>query len=96
MVFRSPVHGHVPALAASRCPSAIGMWLIQTTTCRPAPQDLHAIMRAHPFGARVTLGPEGLDANHIPFQFDAAPGGHGRLAAHVARDRGHRDRDQAH
>ena len=49
------------------------------------PQDLHAIIRAHPLGALVTLGPEGLDANHIPFEFDASQGEHGLLTAHVAR-----------
>lgn len=48
-------------------------------------QDLHAIIRAHPLGALVTLGPEGLDANHIPFEFDASQGEHGLLTAHVAR-----------
>ena len=49
------------------------------------PQDLHAIIRAHPLGALVTMGPEGLDANHIPFEFDASQGEHGLLTAHVAR-----------
>ncbi len=49
------------------------------------PQDLHAIIRAHPLGALVTLGPEGLDANHIPFEFDADHGLLGQLTAHVAR-----------
>jgi len=33
----------------------------------------------------VTHGPEGLDANHIPFDFDADKGPHGTLLAHVAR-----------
>jgi transcriptional regulator len=49
------------------------------------PQDLHAIVRQHPLGALVTTGPDGLDANHIPFEFDAAHGEHGLLTAHVAR-----------
>ncbi|MFZ9491767.1 MAG: FMN-binding negative transcriptional regulator [Burkholderiaceae bacterium] len=49
------------------------------------PQDLHAIIRAHPLGALVTLGPEGLDANHIPFELDASQGEQGLLTAHVAR-----------
>ena len=48
-------------------------------------QDLHAIIRAHPLGALVTLGPEGLDANHIPFELDASQGDQGLLTAHVAR-----------
>jgi transcriptional regulator len=49
------------------------------------PQDLHAILRDHPLGALVTAGPEGLDANHIPFEFDPSQGAHGLLTAHVAR-----------
>ena len=49
------------------------------------PQDLHTIIREHPLGALVTLGPDGLDANHIPFEFDPNQGPHGLLTAHVAR-----------
>ena len=49
------------------------------------PQDLHTIIRDHPLGALVTLGPDGLDANHIPFEFDPSQGAHGLLTAHVAR-----------
>jgi transcriptional regulator len=46
---------------------------------------LHALMAAHPLGQLVTHGPEGLDANPIPFEFDATAGPHGTLRAHVAR-----------
>ena len=49
------------------------------------PQDIHTIIQEHPLGALVTLGPDGLDANHIPFEFDASQGAHGLLTAHVAR-----------
>lgn len=49
------------------------------------PQDLYAIIREHPLGALVTMGPDGLDANHIPFEFDAGLGALGQLTAHVAR-----------
>ena len=49
------------------------------------PQDLHTILRDHPLGALVTSGPDGLDANHIPFEFDPSQGPHGLLTAHVAR-----------
>ncbi|WP_291935400.1 FMN-binding negative transcriptional regulator [Limnohabitans sp.] len=49
------------------------------------PQDIHTIIREHPLGALVTLGPQGLDANHIPFEFDPNHGAHGLLTAHVAR-----------
>ncbi len=50
-----------------------------------SPEDLHALMRAHPLGALVSSGPEGLDAEHLPFAFDAATGPLGTLTAHVAR-----------
>lgn len=52
------------------------------------PELLHQILRSHPLGMLVTQGPDGLDANHIPFEFDAAagtPGGLGLLTGHVAR-----------
>jgi transcriptional regulator len=46
---------------------------------------LHRIIREHPLGALVTLGPDGLDANHIPFEMDVTHGALGLLTAHVAR-----------
>jgi transcriptional regulator len=49
------------------------------------PEQLHRIVRAHPLGVLVTSGPEGLDAEHIPFEFDPASGPLGTLSAHVAR-----------
>ncbi|MCH7370239.1 FMN-binding negative transcriptional regulator [Aeromonas sp. MR16] len=50
------------------------------------PEALHQIVRAHPLGALVTHGEQGLDANHLPFEFDAGEGEHGVLRAHVARN----------
>ena len=49
------------------------------------PEELARIIRAHPLGMLVTSGTGGLDANHIPFEFDPAAGSHGVLTAHVAR-----------
>jgi transcriptional regulator len=49
------------------------------------PESLHRLMADHPLGALVTQGPNGLDANHVPFIFDAGQGAHGILRAHVAR-----------
>jgi transcriptional regulator len=46
---------------------------------------LHDLIRAHPLGTLVTLTPGGLDANHIPFEIDAAPAPRGTLRGHVAR-----------
>jgi transcriptional regulator len=46
---------------------------------------LHDLIRSYPFGALVTMTPDGLDANHIPFEIDPAPGPFGTLRGHVAR-----------
>jgi transcriptional regulator len=46
---------------------------------------LHDLIRAHPLGALVTLGPDGPEANHIPFEIDPEPAPFGTLRAHVAR-----------
>ncbi|HEX9821999.1 MAG TPA: FMN-binding negative transcriptional regulator [Methylomirabilota bacterium] len=48
-------------------------------------ETLHALIRAHPLGALVTLTPGGLDANHIPFEVDPDPAPFGTLRGHVAR-----------
>ena len=49
------------------------------------PDELARIIREHPLGMLVTSGSAGLDADHIPFEYDAGTGPHGRLTAHVAR-----------
>jgi transcriptional regulator len=46
---------------------------------------LHELIHAHPLGALVTLMPDGLDANHIPFEVDPDPAPLGTLRGHVAR-----------
>lgn len=49
------------------------------------PEELARIIREHPLGMLLTKGSAGLDADHIPFEFDAGEGTHGVLTAHVAR-----------
>lgn len=49
------------------------------------PEELARIIREHPLGMLVTQDAEGLDANHIPFEFAHDAGAHGVLTAHVAR-----------
>ena len=49
------------------------------------PEALHRIIREHPLGTLVTHGDAGLDADHVPFEFDPAAGPLGTLTAHVAR-----------
>jgi transcriptional regulator len=49
------------------------------------PEELQRILQAHPLGMLCTHGPEGLDANHLPFLFDAEAGPLGTLRGHVAR-----------
>lgn len=46
---------------------------------------LHGLIRANPLGAIVTLGAEGLTANHVPFIVDDCAGRLGILRAHLAR-----------
>jgi transcriptional regulator len=46
---------------------------------------LHEFIRARPLGALVTLTPNGLDANHIPFEIDPEPLPFGTLRGHIAR-----------
>jgi transcriptional regulator len=48
------------------------------------PEELTRIIRAHPLGMLVTQG-DGLDADHIPFEYDPGAAPHGLLNAHVAR-----------
>ncbi|TDY20253.1 PaiB family negative transcriptional regulator [Paraburkholderia sp. BL6665CI2N2] len=52
------------------------------------PEVLHRLIAEQPFGALITNGPNGLDANHVPFEFEVpstAGETHGILRAHVAR-----------
>ena len=49
------------------------------------PEELTRIIRAHPLGMLVTQDNGGLDADHIPFEYDPGAGPHGLLSAHVAR-----------
>src|ERR1044071_3176060 len=48
-------------------------------------QELHRVISEYPLGALVVNGPDGLDANHLPFELDANAGERGHLLAHVAR-----------
>lgn len=49
------------------------------------PQVLQQLMRDHPFAALVMSGQDGLNADHLPFEFDPEPAPCGTLRAHVAR-----------
>jgi transcriptional regulator len=46
---------------------------------------LHGLIDARPLGTLVTLGSDGLNANHLPFELDRGAGAFGTLRAHVAR-----------
>jgi transcriptional regulator len=48
-------------------------------------EELQRLVSEHPLGALVRMGPEGLDADHMPFELHPDEGEHGRLIAHVAR-----------
>jgi transcriptional regulator len=47
---------------------------------------VQALIEQHPLGLLITLGSDGLSANHIPFVMDRNFGQHGRLLGHVARN----------
>ena len=49
------------------------------------PERLHALLHTHPLGLLITPGPQGPEADHLPFLFEPTVGPHGRLLAHVAR-----------
>src|SRR5262245_18887424 len=49
------------------------------------PERLHALIAQHPLGMLVTNGRGGLDANHLPFEFETREGAMGVLHSHVAR-----------
>jgi len=49
---------------------------------------LHALIRAQPLGLLVSTGPDGLEANSIPFLVDASASKLGTLRAHMARANG--------
>ena len=51
----------------------------------PEPAALQRVIREHPLGMLVRQGGTGLDADHVPFEFNPAPGPLGTLTAHVAR-----------
>lgn len=46
---------------------------------------LQALIRRHPLATLVTMGADGLIANHIPLEWDPEPAPHGSLVGHVAR-----------
>ena len=46
---------------------------------------LHALIRRHGLAVLVTMGPDGLTADHIPMELDPEPAPLGTLRGHVAR-----------
>lgn len=48
-------------------------------------EALFALIHEYPLGMLVTLDGNGLNANHVPFEFDPEPAPFGTLRAHVAR-----------
>ncbi|SEA49077.1 FMN-binding negative transcriptional regulator [Variovorax sp. YR216] len=51
----------------------------------PGTAAAHALIQAHPLGAWVVPGDDGLVANHVPFLLDPSRGRLGTLQGHVAR-----------
>lgn len=51
----------------------------------PQKEEIHELIKQHPFAMLLTHGASGLDANHIPFELNPHEGSMGMLSAHVAR-----------
>lgn len=49
------------------------------------PAELRRLIAEYPLGTLVTIGSEGLSANHLPFLWSEGTGGEGVLLGHVAR-----------
>jgi transcriptional regulator len=49
-------------------------------------ERLHQLIVQHPLGTLVTLGPNGLDANHLPFDLERRDDSPGVLHTHVSRN----------
>jgi transcriptional regulator len=49
------------------------------------PAALRALLQAHPLATVVVCGADGLQAEWLPMEYDAAAGPHGSLRGHVAR-----------
>lgn len=45
----------------------------------------HALIRAYPLGTMITVGPNGLEGNPVPFILDEKVGANGLLKSHIAR-----------
>jgi transcriptional regulator len=48
-------------------------------------EELQRVITEYPLGVLVLHGPNGLDANHLPFALNPKAGERGHLLAHVAR-----------
>jgi transcriptional regulator len=58
---------------------------------------LERAIEGHPLATLVTVGRRGIDANHLPLEFDARVGASGALRGHVSRNNPvWRDTDPAH
>lgn len=52
---------------------------------QPDIATMHTLIRAHPLATVVTLGTEGINANHIPLHLNEEPTPFGALRGHIAR-----------
>ncbi|MDW5376033.1 FMN-binding negative transcriptional regulator [Halomonas sp. HP20-15] len=49
------------------------------------PEQLHGVIRAHPFATLVSVDGGGLEADHLPLLLAPEAGDHGVLRGHIAR-----------
>lgn len=79
------MRSHEPVFADIHQPFSGALVYVPSYHEESNPGVMHALVRAHPLGTWVTLGANGLIANHIPFILDASRGPYGTLRAHVSR-----------
>src|SRR5262249_10897455 len=90
LASRGRVSDAVQGIPSAGCPAAVAVAIMASAMYLPAhfKEDrlsvLRQLIRDHPLATLVTLGPDGLVANHIPMEIE--PGGAlGVLRGHVAR-----------
>jgi transcriptional regulator len=58
---------------------------IQPSFAETRIEVLHTLIRSHPLGTFVVLGPDGIEANHFPFFIDASVMPYGVLRGHIPK-----------
>lgn len=77
---------HFPGLTPISMQGDISMVYLPPFNEQPERELVHACIAEQPLGLLITIGPDGLAANQIPFFLVTAADGSERLIGHVARN----------